>query len=312
MVNLSNLLFNLNMRLRHPDKCEHEELSPTGKYPESKFFIIRFDDRGTGLFGLVDIAMGACEYAEAKGLIPLIDFRGGVTQYAGTGNNDNAWEYFFKQPYLYSLEEIDEAKYRLMMGYDSKTPRCIKAETIYSPETIQSAHNFLARHLFLSDLAEKAVKAELSRINCTDMLGVFARGTDYAALQPAQHPRQPSVEQLIGKIDEYLVDKPDCNIFLVTEDKTIYDRLLQYYGEKIFVSGHRFIDNYEGKDLVANYVKNPNEQGLEYLIRVFMLSQCRALIGGRAAGSNFATVLNGNKYEYRYIFELGHYREENT
>jgi hypothetical protein len=48
-------------------------------------------------------------------------------------------------------------------------------------------------------------------------------------------------------------------------------------------------------------------RGIEYLSSIYLLSRCDALIGGNCGGSISALLMNGGKYEFTEIFNLGLY-----
>ena len=54
---------------------------------------------------------------------------------------------------------------------------------------------------------------------------MFIRGTDYVALKPKGHYIQPTVEMLLSKVKEYIQEFQIDNIFLITEDKEIENKI---------------------------------------------------------------------------------------
>ncbi|MCR4588662.1 MAG: hypothetical protein K5682_09675 [Lachnospiraceae bacterium] len=298
----------INLFIRHHDLREHWVIKKNSKNPNKAFFRISYEDRHAGLFGIVDRVLGACMYAEEKKLIPVVDLQEKDIQYKKREDSNTPWEVFFKPVAGISCSELPFCHKTLYMGYNSSCPRFIRDEIFDDPEAIRQAYRLYQKYIQLSDESVRRLDLERVRLDLNRSLGVFLRGTDYAALKPSKHSIQPTVEQAIPKIREYLELHPDTEyIYLVTEDLQIYETMKATFGEKVVVTGNRFIEGYDGNGLIADYISDVNEQGFEYLVRIYMLASCRALIGGPAAGASFARVINGGQYEYVHIFDLGRY-----
>ncbi len=301
-------LVKLNLYIRHHDLREHWVKKAGGRFPDKQFFRISYEDRHAGLFGIADRVLGACMYAKERGLIPVVALTEEDIQYRNQEETDSPWEVFYQPVSPYKAGELSQFSKVLYMGYNSSCPRFIRDEIFDSKEKLHEAYEVLCRYARLSYEAKNRLNLERERLNLQNALGVFLRGTDYAALRPSRHSIQPTVEQAIPVIEEYLKDHPDTDtIYLVTEDEGIYRKLRERFGDMICMTGDRFIQNYDGKGLIADYIEDVNEQGFEYLLRIYLLAECKALIGGPAAGASFARIINDGHYEYVYIFDLGRY-----
>ncbi len=306
---LYDCLVQINLFVRHHDLREHWEKKKNGAYPDQRFFCISYEDKHAGLFGIVDRVLGACSYAEERGLIPIVALEEGKIQYKNEAGSETPWEVFYQPVAEYKMQDLRSASKVLFMGYNSRCPRFIRDEVFKNAETLHEASEYMKKRARLSKEAVKRLKAEQNRLDLSNSLGVFLRGTDYAALKPYNHSIQPTVEQAIPYIDSYLAEHPNTDyIYLVTEDEAIFHCLLKRYGERIKMTGGRFVHAYDGRGLLADYIEDVNEQGFEYLVRIYMLSTCRALIGGSAAGASFARIINDNHYEQVFIFDLGRYK----
>ncbi len=158
---------------------------------------------------------------------------------------------------------------------------------------------------YIHDLAAEKVKA----FGINDMAGVLVRGTDYTKLKPAGHPVSPSPEQAAQKLDEFLAQYGRRKIFLATEDADIFAFFRDRYGDLIFTSDNNLVSNYSGSDYIASYIRAENKYqfGLDYLVKMICLSQCRYLIASKTAGTEFALLLNDGRYHDKYVFDLGTY-----
>ncbi len=84
-----------------------------GKENQDKtFFVIRRASCKVGLFSHVMTNMGLLDDAVRKGYIPVIDMQNTDNTYLEPGQvgNVNAWEFYFRQPAGYGLEDIAHSK----------------------------------------------------------------------------------------------------------------------------------------------------------------------------------------------------------
>ena len=81
------------------------------------------------------------------------------------------------------------------------------------------------------------------------------------------------------------------------------------YGELIYTTDKNLITNYSGHDYIGCEIESENKYrfGLDYLVKMICLSECKCLIASLTAGSRFARLLNHNRYTEEYIFNLGRY-----
>lgn len=76
------------------------------------------------------------------------------------------------------------------------------------------------------------------------------------------------------------------------------------------VSFDSFIKGYDGKQYLSKtnlLEKDKKKRGIDYLVKIILLSRCRYLISSITMGSIAAYCYNGGKYEEEYIFDLGYY-----
>ena len=252
-----------------------------------------------------------------------MDFTGDATQYNEEGpvrnNIFNAWEYYFEQPVKeYSLKEVYKSKNVVLSGWTFDNLNSEIRETVWHSDKVLTAEGVEEMFLFASQYGSmnsevvKLLEEDKDRVfgQKKNVLGVSVRGTDYTALKPKGHYVQPELDDVIGKVREYLLTYSQIEgIFLTTEDERIYQRFVQEFGELVFTSNSNRIENYLGDGYITTDMRENNkyEQGLEYMIEKALLSKCEYLIATRTAGSDYAIVLNNNKYLDKYIFDLGRY-----
>ncbi len=282
------------------------------KNPDKTIFVIRpnSEDGIQGLMSLFIQTMRWFEYADSNGYKTYVDFLNYKTQYYDGKNN--AWDYYFKQDL--SNEEVYSSKNVILSGNRwSKTvsPQLFR-ENIFKSSNVDCCHQIIKNHVVLSEEVEELLATEAERLNISECLGLYVRGTDYIQLKPTGEFVQPDIQDVIKKVWEFLRNHNNPPIFLVTEDGAYYRKLKSEFGEKIvLVSYDSFIENYDGKDYLSrsNVLKEDKKQrGMEYLVKILLISKCRYLVSSITTGSLAAYSFNGGNYEDEYIFDLGLYK----
>ena len=138
------------------------------------------------------------------------------------------------------------------------------------------------------------------------VLGVLARGTDYLKIKPVNHPIQPTLDQLISKLNVVLEEQKCNKIFLATEDKTIVDKLRGEYGEKLVLNDCEYVDYKDGFLSDINLGDRKLKSNVDYLTNIYILSKCNCIVAGRTSGTVTAAVFSKG-WEYSYFFDLGYY-----
>ena len=141
------------------------------------------------------------------------------------------------------------------------------------------------------------------------ILGVLARGTDYINLKPRNHPIQPTVSQIIEKTEE-VMDKYRCTyIFLATEDQEIFNDVKRYFGDKLLaldMTRYVTLGKQNINDMCSERNNDKYLKGREYLLSIWLLSQCNCLVAGNVGGTHGALLMSPG-YDYSYVFDLGLY-----
>ena len=103
------------------------------------------------------------------------------------------------------------------------------------------------------------------------------------------------------------------HVFLVTEDADIYTAVKKVYEDDLkVVSFDKYIKNYTATDFLARdgsleqLSSDSHTRGLNYLVKILLLSKCRCIVGGKTSGSWAACAFADEGTEFE-IFELGEY-----
>lgn len=268
-----------------------------------------------GLGALIIETLKYIQYAELMGYVPVVDWRKD-TQYSDESGKENAWNYFFKPLKGNDVEEISknpntniiESKVLDLKILDEKH----RISKNFDSDNLLKARKMFIDYLEFSDLVnEKLNEIEFDGL---DTAGFYLRGTDYAVLKPQKHAIQPNVALAIRKMNQVISKYGFSRIFLVTEDKRIFDEVKNYYGDcLIILSFDRHIKDYAGtkfllddKHSLKQLGDNAKVRGLNYFVKLILLSKCECIVGGNTCGSWVSSVLS-TSFKEKYIFNLGEY-----
>lgn len=313
------LLVKANLLFFHFEKREHR-VKMGDKNPDKTFYVIRGCGKEAGLFALYISALNDVYRCLGKGWIPVIDLREDRTQYNEDypvrGSIWNAWEYYFAQPSEYTLEEVYQSRNVVWGGWKlfgkGAAEKIWDGDKLFSGNEIRRIHAFAMEYGKIQPDIKQKIADEKKRVfgDKEKLLGVSVRGTDYLAFKPKGHSVQPPLEDVISKAREFIEKYPKIEgIFLTTEDDGIYRRFQQEFGDLILTSNANRIKDYDQKGYITTKLRKNSkyEQGLEYLIEKSLLAECEYLVATRAAGADYAVVVNGGRFSDKYIFDLGKY-----
>ena len=286
---------------------------------ENKIFVIIRDIKCSKLCGLFSFyfhIITSITKLIDKGYIPIIDLESFPNIFNGFTNsiNKNPWEYFFDQPFGYKLKDVK--KY----GKNVKYYNIIENFTF--PIPIHKIYNHFLFLYFYHRLAAKylPIKKEIIKEanfimrkkfrGSTNILGILARGTDYVAARPKNHPIPPSVEMLIHDIKEMDKKYKYDYYFISTEDNIIRNRLIVEFRDKLkYIKSKTNIEyNYKEKNwLYKNKIlyKNIDFHRI-YVMNIFILSKCIDIITARTGGS-IALFMISDGFRNQKVYYLGYY-----
>ena len=294
-------------------KWRERKVSYGEENPDKIFFVIRRANCKAGLFSLVMTNMGMVKYALDRGYIPVIDMQSEQNTYLEEElvGKQNAWEYFFEQPCGYTLKDIQKSKNIILScGLVGKSCEFPEDSITYDEKQYLKWRKVFDRYFFVKKEIEEEVahiKKELFLGERT--LGVLCRGTDYVNACPKDHPKQPTIEQMLQKVRE-VMEKQKCTwIYLTTEDENIFERFKNEFGQTVKYLDVKRYTAKEGEnmnDIIMQEAGSRYMAGKQYLISILLLAGCECLVAGSAGGTYGALVLE-REYDYQYIFNLGTY-----
>lgn len=303
------------LKKRKEEKYWSERMVHRGRENKDKtFYIVRRRDMYCGICSHILSALAHIDEETAKGRIPVVDLQNSFNIYLTPEQvgKVNAWEYYFKQPMGYSLEDVKKSKNVIIGSYQIPLIFSFWNEDTLAGKTGELQHwrKLAQKYLVLSDDARKSIEEARSRLfgEGEKILGVKCRGTDYTNGKPKGHPIQPTPAQALQKAEEIYREHHCTKVFLATEDEAFYTVFKERFGENLIVNKSDYV-TYQGGSMGEeeyNHSAERREAGMEYLISTYLLSQCQCLCAGCVSGTAVALILSKG-YEYSYFFCLGLY-----
>ena len=287
-------------------------------YKNNKFIIIRKNRYGCGLFGYFISFLGCIQIFISKGYIPIIDLSSLPNIFNGyniISEDINPWELFFDQPFGYTLinvkQKVKKVKYYECNLPPSKRPN---SYSIFINDIQRYFWNNIAKNYMpvKKEIINDANKIRIKLLKSSrNVLGVLIRGTDYLAMRPKNHPKQPDSKLVIRDIKIMKKNNKYEYIFLATEDDIIRSIFIKQFGDILkFIKPIIKIEyNYKNKNFLAfnrnirgniKYLKN-------YLLSIIILSQCIDIICSRTSGSIGVFILTKG-FRNKKIYYLGNYK----
>ena len=287
-------------------------------YKINKFIIIRRNRHGCGMFGYYISFLGCIQLFVSKGYVPIIDLSSLPNIFNGyniTSKSINPWELFFNQPFGYKLSNIKNyvknTKYFECNLHPSKRPN---SYSIFINEIIRYFWNNIANNYMpiKKEIINEAIKIKMKLFNkSNNVLGILIRGTDYLAMKPKNHPKQPDSKIVLKDIKIMNNKNKYDYFFLATEDDIIRDKFIKQLGSilKFIKPIHNIEYNYKNKNFLGfnKYIKGNINYLKNYLLSIIILSQCLDIICSRTAGSTGVFILTKG-FRNKKIYYLGIYK----
>lgn len=282
--------------------------------PDKIIYIITRDAVNVGMMSYITVIMGHIDYAIKKGYYPVVDMKNYKNTYLEDNKVgvENSWEYYFEQPTIITLDEAYQSKNVIIssavpINWPNDKREIIVYKKMIREKWIKIAREYIRPNKDIIELVNEQKKKLWD--DEEKVLGVKLRGTDYFALKPKGHSRQPSVETAIGKIKKVMYEQGCKKIFLSTEDKYILERFRKEF-EGCLIFYEQFMYDYDRihyiSDMKGARKNDAYLQGLEYLTSLLLLDKCNCFIGGRNGGT-IGVLLFENKFTYEYVWNLGYY-----
>lgn len=262
-----------------------------------------------GLYSYLFAFLEQLDYVEKNDCIPVVDMQNFWCQYVeeGKSGKENVWEYYYQPLSEYPLSEVYESK-NVILGYDDN---CYKSdyENKYDIKRMSELYKkYIRYNPTIISMIEEEYRKKINKNKRT--LGVLYRGTDMSALKLRNHPIQPSIDEMIRFVHQYM-DEWDCDeIFLSTEDAHAAEKFQKEFGGLLDCTKQkRFGDTGDVWLADINFERENDkyQRGLEYIITIELLSRCDCLLAGICTGSICAQIMNDGRYEHIKMIDKGAY-----
>lgn len=254
-------------------------------------------------------------YAQNNNWIPVIDWENygrmpHMEEYPVNGTA-NGWEYFWKQPSDYTLEEVFQSQNVILSSRNSNSYQYIPPVAIYSPfakyaNRLASLCPQYDRCIKFNEKTETYIQSWLSELFSEGerILGVSVRGVAYGVKRIPGHPVQPTSLELIKEIkektDEWEIDK----VYFTCEAEWLVNEMKEAFGEQLIILPRQRYEKAPTAEDNPLYEEGRRYQtNLDYLTEMYLLSKCTCLIAGMSSGVRNAVIWNAGEYEHVKIFE---------
>lgn len=288
--------------------------------PQQIFYVIRNKDYKSGLMSYYNSILGQILHAKDKGYVPVIDMCNYPNTYLDRKNlgHENSWEYYFCQPGNVDLKEVYCSK-NVILSNGSATPlaspRVLFEQYYQKPQNADKLFHIIQEEIPLNKETAERIETEYNKIfpKKGKVLGVVCRGTDL--LDFKKHSRQPSVEELIERVQNKM-QKWGCDyVFLASDTDAAVEKFRNALGDRVLVNECQRYDKWKEKsgnsdslgDVRFQRERDAYLRGMEYLTTLMLLARCNYLMGTLIGSTVGAIGFNAGHYEEIDIIDLGTY-----
>ncbi len=289
-------------------------IKPNDSLFEESILVIRRRPPGGGLFSNVNHVLQGLEKARSEGLIPVVDMENYWTSYCQKqkfNGTSNSWEYFFNPVSSVKLKDVELFQKVTFSRGDRMNPDSILSDRglkfVLNDKSIDYLHQLYIDFIQMNNECSSILRRVKDFINWDPITaGLSYRGTDYVALKPTGHARQPSLQEFLAAVEDKLESSKKYRLLISTEDNAVKEALSKLYGDYSYKNfrSHEILS----KMLPAREKASPQVlEALGYLIETYLLSESETIVSTIANGSATAIILNGNRYLNPVIIDQGVY-----
>lgn len=294
---------------------------------DKKFYILREERDNWGILTTYTWFIDNMKWAVEQGYIPVVDLKNYYMQMSQDKENayhENAWDYYFEQPYPeYSLEEVYKSKcvilgwkcayfpyhrdwvHRLLTKDEmAELHPIVKRYMNFQPMIYQRAKDFLQKHVTGQE-----------KILAVCMRASFKRGEMLKLQLYNEHPKSKTLEDWLSDTAHYMAEWNCGYVFVSVEDREWSETFKQRFGEKCLTLERALMHLFRNGqpvpldevDFALQEYKDVSmrKKTEDYLTEVCIVSMCDSLLAQKGSVQTVASLHNGGKYEHTEIyFEL--------
>ena len=313
------LLFNLVILLSFRQDIKllkEKKIINYSDYENKEFAIIkRIECRHCGLFSFYKVYLGCINSFIRKGFIPIIDLQSYENVFNGFNinrSNTNPWEYFFNQPFGYTLNNV-KRKAKKIKYFNCKSSNFMPGGNIFYNKTLLNFwHKTAINYIPIKENVLLEVKMIIKKFfkNSHNILGILIRGTDFISKKPKGHAIPPTSSMVIKDIKKINMENNYDWFFISTEDDLIREKFIKEFGYKLKYLIYKKINYNYGKKQYLGYDENikGNIKFIKiYLINMIILSKCIDIITAITSGA-VGVFIFSNGFRYSKVYNLGSYK----
>lgn len=261
-------------------------------------------------------------YAVENGYIPVVDWKNygklAHSEDFPVNGTENAWEYYWKQPSEYTLEEVYQSQNVILSTQNVGQYGYIPGPAM-RPPFMQYVRQLAeqcppyASLVPLNEITAQYVQKYYDQLfpRGEKVLGVVIRGAAYGQTKTPMHshPRQVKINELIRAVRKYCEEWEINYVYFINEMQELVDAMKEAFGDHLIVLP-RLRDTLDrpADGVTKNPMYAPGQRyqaNLDYLTEVALLSRCSSLVGSMSSGMRTAIIWNAEAYEHVVVFEKG-------
>lgn len=282
-----------------------------GRNFNKPFYIIHENGDGWGFFAEFRALLAKLVFAERFGMMPYVIWGSNFLykEQEGLHGIDNAYEYYFNQPFGYSLEDVNNAE----LVTHSKSMQAVMIEREYKRDVYDISNEYLTvlsfvyrKYISLNEVIENQIYKQInSKFNGEKVLGVHFRGTDFK-VGYNNHPVAVQIEQTINAIKHVIKERNFTKIFIATDEEAALESLKREFGSILIY----YEDVYRGNSSKSIAFSNADREnhhyrlGYEVIRDMLTLSYCDGLVAGLSQVVVCARIVKASRKESYEILNI--------
>lgn len=312
-------------------KCSYGD-----KNAHKKYRVLCNKDKFASAQGLLSTVAGILPNiieARLHGYIPVIDLCKNsrcqpMLQERYLAKKENAWEYYFTQPDKgITLEEVRKSKYvEVQIKSGANLNYYIGDKRLQPDIRTRLLSNAVCKNIHLQpEIRSRVLREKNLLFSQTDrVLGVGIRaGYRAGILRNLEmfngHPFVGSCTDCIGEIEKRLKKWKYDSFFLAIDDREYLEEIKKYFGKDCIYLERPRVHYFQSamqdmaqlsddKKMVEFENISIRKKNEDYLIELYLLSQCESLYASRGTGHNFSYLLNAGRYSHVEFENLGEFQ----
>lgn len=293
---------------------------------DKTFYVLGENNEAWGILSTWIWYFNSIEWAINQGYIPIVDLKKyymPLSQDKKKMHKENAWEYYFEQPYPeYSLEEVYKSKHVFLGWKNTAFPHNKDwIHEMLTPDEIERwspiAQKYIKFQPAIRERAENFWKENVGnppkgKVLAVCMRASFKRAEMLNISLYNKHPRSKSLEQWLLETEEHMAKWGCKYVFVSVEDREWLEAFRNRFGNdcltlerplvRIFREGNP-VPVEENEYILQEYENvSIRKKTEDYLVEVCIISMCDCLLAQKGSAQTVASLYNGNKYEHQQIY----------